>query len=175
MDLEVLWNAKFLLLVLKEENNRPDFNFPAGFEDSILGDNLSSRTGDPGLITNELAQSTTSLGSSSSSGDAGRQHYSAGEILLLLFSLHNLFIIQQTVKTITRKIIRNSGSYGNLKLFQALKVSARKFVLPFNTLLLQWQIANASLFVECIKSWYKIQGFNCKNTSTVYVIRKIPN
>uniref|UniRef100_A0A8C6JYC5 Uncharacterized protein n=1 Tax=Melopsittacus undulatus TaxID=13146 RepID=A0A8C6JYC5_MELUD len=64
------------------KNNRPDFNFPAGFEDNILGDNLTSRTGVPGLITNELAQSTTSLGSSSSSGDAGRQHYSAGEVLL---------------------------------------------------------------------------------------------
>ncbi|XP_074934780.1 DENN domain-containing protein 4C isoform X3 [Phalacrocorax aristotelis] len=64
----------------EEENSRPDFNFPAGFEDSILADNLSSRTGVPGLITNELAQSTTSLGSSSSSGDAGRQHYSAGEV-----------------------------------------------------------------------------------------------
>ncbi|NWU59562.1 DEN4C protein, partial [Dromas ardeola] len=62
------------------KNNRPDFNFPAGFEDNILGDNLSSRTGVPGLMTNELAQSTTSLGSSSSSGDAGRQHYSAGEV-----------------------------------------------------------------------------------------------
>ncbi|XP_065517219.1 DENN domain-containing protein 4C isoform X4 [Lathamus discolor] len=66
----------------EEENNRPDFNFPAGFEDDILGDNLTSRTGVPGLITNELAQSTTSLGSSSSSGDAGRQHYSAGEVSL---------------------------------------------------------------------------------------------
>uniref|UniRef100_A0A8B9USA6 DENN domain containing 4C n=1 Tax=Anas zonorhyncha TaxID=75864 RepID=A0A8B9USA6_9AVES len=63
----------------EEENSRPDFNFPAGFEDNILGDNLSSRSGVPGLIANELAQSTTSLGSSSSSGDAGRQHYSAGE------------------------------------------------------------------------------------------------
>ncbi|NXU81100.1 DEN4C protein, partial [Oreotrochilus melanogaster] len=62
------------------KNNRPDFNFPAGFEDNILGDNLSSRTGAPGLITNELAQSTTSLGSSSSSGDTGRQNYSAGEV-----------------------------------------------------------------------------------------------
>ncbi|XP_052635078.1 DENN domain-containing protein 4C isoform X5 [Harpia harpyja] len=62
------------------KNNRADFNFPAGFEDNILGDNLSSRTGVPGLITNELAQSTTSLGSSSSSGDAGRQHYSGGEV-----------------------------------------------------------------------------------------------
>uniref|UniRef100_A0A8C0FLX6 DENN domain containing 4C n=1 Tax=Bubo bubo TaxID=30461 RepID=A0A8C0FLX6_BUBBB len=64
----------------EEENNQPDFNFPAGFKDNILGDNLSSRTGVPGLITNDLAQSTTSLGSSSSSGDAGRQHYSAGEV-----------------------------------------------------------------------------------------------
>ncbi|NWY51563.1 DEN4C protein, partial [Chionis minor] len=62
------------------KNNRPDFNFPAGFEYSILADTLSSRTGIPGLITNELAQSTTSLGSSSSSGDAGRQHYSPGEV-----------------------------------------------------------------------------------------------
>ncbi|KAM8984664.1 DENN domain-containing protein 4C isoform 4-T6 [Ara ararauna] len=64
------------------KNDRPDFNFPAGFEDNNLGDNLTSRTGVPGLITNELAQSTTSLGSSSSSGDAGRQHYSAGEVSL---------------------------------------------------------------------------------------------
>ncbi|XP_057276170.1 DENN domain-containing protein 4C isoform X3 [Pezoporus wallicus] len=64
------------------KNNRLDFNFPAGFEDNILGDNLTSRTGVPGLITNELAQSTTSLGSSSSSGDAGRQHYSAREVSL---------------------------------------------------------------------------------------------
>ncbi|XP_030326509.1 DENN domain-containing protein 4C isoform X7 [Strigops habroptila] len=66
----------------EEENNRPEFNFPAGFEDNILGDNLSSRTGVPGLVTNELAQSTTSLGSSSSSGDAGRQRYSAGDVSL---------------------------------------------------------------------------------------------
>ncbi|KAM6304162.1 DENN domain-containing protein 4C isoform 1-T1 [Podargus strigoides] len=62
------------------KHDRPDFNFPAGFEDNILGDDLSSRTGVPGLMTNELAQSTTSLGSSSSSGDVGRQHYSAGEV-----------------------------------------------------------------------------------------------
>ncbi|XP_026722178.1 DENN domain-containing protein 4C isoform X3 [Athene cunicularia] len=79
MDLEILKNANFLL-VLKEENSQPDFNFPAGFKDNILGDNLSSRTAVPGLITNDLAQSTTSLGSSNSSGDAGRQHYSAGEV-----------------------------------------------------------------------------------------------
>ncbi|NXE60365.1 DEN4C protein, partial [Calcarius ornatus] len=64
----------------EEESHRPDYNFPVGFEDSILGDNLSSRTGVSGLLTNELAQSTTSLGSSSSGGDVGRQHYSAGEV-----------------------------------------------------------------------------------------------
>ncbi|XP_027490253.1 DENN domain-containing protein 4C isoform X1 [Corapipo altera] len=64
----------------EDESNQPDYNFPVGFEDNILGDNLSSRIGAPGLITNELGQSTTSLGSSSSSGDAGRQHYSAGEV-----------------------------------------------------------------------------------------------
>uniref|UniRef100_A0A8V0YNP7 DENN domain containing 4C n=1 Tax=Gallus gallus TaxID=9031 RepID=A0A8V0YNP7_CHICK len=62
------------------KNSQGDFNFPAGFEDSILGDNLSSRTGIPGLIADELAQSTTSLGSSNSSGEAGRQHYNAGEV-----------------------------------------------------------------------------------------------
>ncbi|XP_053910491.1 DENN domain-containing protein 4C isoform X2 [Cuculus canorus] len=62
------------------KNNRLDFHFPTGFEDNILGDTMSSRTGVPGLITNELAQSTTSLGSSSSSGDTGRQHYNAGEV-----------------------------------------------------------------------------------------------
>ncbi|XP_050185171.1 DENN domain-containing protein 4C isoform X5 [Myiozetetes cayanensis] len=64
----------------EDESNQPDYNFPVGFEDNMLGDNLSSRIGAPGLITNELGQSTTSLGSSSSSGDAGRQHYSAGEV-----------------------------------------------------------------------------------------------
>ncbi|NXF10321.1 DEN4C protein, partial [Smithornis capensis] len=64
----------------EEESNQPDYNFPVGFEDNILGDNLSPKTGVPGLITNELGQSTTSLGSSNSSGDTGRQHYSAGEV-----------------------------------------------------------------------------------------------
>uniref|UniRef100_A0A8C0UPW0 DENN domain containing 4C n=1 Tax=Cyanistes caeruleus TaxID=156563 RepID=A0A8C0UPW0_CYACU len=64
----------------EEESHRPDFNFPVGFEDNILGDNLSSRIGVSGLLKNELAQSTTSLGSSSSGGDVGRQHYSAGEV-----------------------------------------------------------------------------------------------
>lgn len=69
------------LLSLKEESHQPDCNFPVGFEDIILGDHLSPRTGVPGLLTNELAQSTTSLGSSSSGGDVGRQHYSAGEMI----------------------------------------------------------------------------------------------
>ncbi|NXC62536.1 DEN4C protein, partial [Aleadryas rufinucha] len=64
----------------EEESHRPDCNFPVGFEDNILGDNVLSRTGAPGLLTNELAQSTTSLGSSSSGGDVGRQHYSAGDV-----------------------------------------------------------------------------------------------
>ncbi|XP_054253958.1 DENN domain-containing protein 4C isoform X8 [Indicator indicator] len=62
------------------QGNRPDFNFPAGFEENILGDHLSSRAGVSGLITNELAESTTSLVSSSSSGDAGRQPSIAGEL-----------------------------------------------------------------------------------------------
>ncbi|NWR47408.1 DEN4C protein, partial [Regulus satrapa] len=64
----------------EEESYQTDCNFPVGFEDNILGDNLSSRTGVLGLLKNELAQSTTSLGSSSSGGDVGRQHYSAGEV-----------------------------------------------------------------------------------------------
>lgn len=75
------------LLALKEESHQPDYNFPVGLEDNILGDNLSSRTGLPGLLTNELAQSTTSLGSSSSGGDVGRQHYSAGEMIWVFFPL----------------------------------------------------------------------------------------
>ncbi|XP_075787613.1 DENN domain-containing protein 4C isoform X3 [Pelodiscus sinensis] len=65
-----------------EETHQPDFTFPAGFEDHIIGDNLSPKPGIPGLITSELTQSTTSLGSSnSSSGDVGKQHYTAGEVL----------------------------------------------------------------------------------------------
>ncbi|NXD14418.1 DEN4C protein, partial [Nothocercus nigrocapillus] len=63
------------------KNTRQDFTFPVGFEDSLLGESQSSRAGVPGLIASELAQSTTSLGSSSSSGDVGRQHYTAGEVL----------------------------------------------------------------------------------------------
>ncbi|XP_053154407.1 DENN domain-containing protein 4C isoform X2 [Hemicordylus capensis] len=61
------------------KSSRPDFTFPAGFEDHILGVNQSQKIGTAGLVTNELAQSTTSLGSSSSSGDTGR-HYQTGEV-----------------------------------------------------------------------------------------------
>ncbi|ETE61177.1 DENN domain-containing protein 4C, partial [Ophiophagus hannah] len=50
----------------EEETSRPDFTFPAGFEDHILGVCQSPKIGIPGLATSELAQSTTSLGSSNS-------------------------------------------------------------------------------------------------------------
>ncbi|XP_060093217.1 DENN domain-containing protein 4C isoform X5 [Heteronotia binoei] len=63
----------------EDEGSRPDFTFPAGFEDQMLGVNQSQKPGIAGLTTSELAQSTTSLGSSSSSGDAGKQHYPTGE------------------------------------------------------------------------------------------------
>ncbi|XP_044283879.1 DENN domain-containing protein 4C isoform X2 [Varanus komodoensis] len=64
----------------EEESSRPDFTFPAGFEDHILGVSQAQKTRTPGLTTSELAQSTTSLGSSSSSGDAGKQHYQTGDV-----------------------------------------------------------------------------------------------
>uniref|UniRef100_A0A8C5RW26 DENN domain-containing protein 4C n=1 Tax=Laticauda laticaudata TaxID=8630 RepID=A0A8C5RW26_LATLA len=63
----------------EEETSRPDFTFPAGFEDHILGVCQSPKIGIPGLATSELAQSTTSLGSSNSSGDLGKPHYPTGE------------------------------------------------------------------------------------------------
>ncbi|XP_074809552.1 DENN domain-containing protein 4C [Natator depressus] len=62
------------------KTHRPDFTFPAGFEDRILGDSLLPKPGIPGLVTSELTQSTTSLGSSTSSGDVGKQHYTTGEV-----------------------------------------------------------------------------------------------
>ncbi|XP_042309332.1 DENN domain-containing protein 4C isoform X2 [Sceloporus undulatus] len=65
----------------EEENSQPDFTFPAGFEDQILGVCQSPKTGITGLAASELAQSTTSLGSSSSSGDTGKPHYQTGEVL----------------------------------------------------------------------------------------------
>ncbi|KAM6468268.1 DENN domain-containing protein 4C isoform 3-T4 [Liasis olivaceus] len=63
----------------EEETSQPDFTFPAGFEDHILGVCQSPKIGITGLAASELAQSTTSLGSSNSSGDIGKPHYPAGE------------------------------------------------------------------------------------------------
>ncbi|XP_060618414.2 DENN domain-containing protein 4C isoform X1 [Anolis sagrei] len=64
----------------EEENSPSDFTFPAGFEDQILGVCQSPKVGITGLAASELAQSTTSLGSSSSSGDTGKPHYQTGEV-----------------------------------------------------------------------------------------------
>ncbi|XP_072815445.1 DENN domain-containing protein 4C isoform X2 [Vicugna pacos] len=63
----------------EEETNR-DYSFPAGLEDHLLGENISPNTSISGLVPSELTQSNTSLGSSSSSGDAGKLHYSPGEL-----------------------------------------------------------------------------------------------
>ncbi|XP_008582987.1 PREDICTED: DENN domain-containing protein 4C [Galeopterus variegatus] len=63
----------------EEETNR-DYSFPAGLEDHILGENVSPNTSISGLVPSELTQSNTSLGSSSSSGDVGKLHYSSGEV-----------------------------------------------------------------------------------------------
>ncbi|KAK9408128.1 DENN domain-containing protein 4C [Crotalus adamanteus] len=63
----------------EEETSHPDFTFPASFEDHILGVCQSPKIGIPGLATSELAQSTTSLGSSNSSGDVGKPHCPTGE------------------------------------------------------------------------------------------------
>ncbi|XP_077621206.1 DENN domain-containing protein 4C isoform X2 [Crocuta crocuta] len=62
----------------EEETNR-DYSFPAGLEDHILGENMSPNMSISGLVPSELTQSNTSLGSSSSSGDVGKLHYSTGE------------------------------------------------------------------------------------------------
>lgn len=77
----------FYSFQLKEETNR-DYSFPAGLEDHILEENMSPNTSISGLVPSELTQSNTSLGSSSSSGDIGKSHYSAGmgkDCLLLYF------------------------------------------------------------------------------------------
>ncbi|XP_072453146.1 DENN domain-containing protein 4C isoform X2 [Notamacropus eugenii] len=63
-----------------EEEPSRDYSFPAGLEDHILGDDLTSKACVPGLVTSELTRSNTSLGSSSSSGDVGKLHYPTGEI-----------------------------------------------------------------------------------------------
>lgn len=61
----------WVLFFLKEETNK-DYSFPAGLEDHILGDNVSSNASISGLVPSELTQSNTSLGSSNSSGDVGK-------------------------------------------------------------------------------------------------------
>ncbi|XP_077004186.1 DENN domain-containing protein 4C isoform X2 [Tamandua tetradactyla] len=63
----------------EEETNR-DYSFPAGLEDHILGENISSNMGISGLVPSELTQSNTSLGSSNSSGDIGKLQYSTDEV-----------------------------------------------------------------------------------------------
>ncbi|XP_075416095.1 DENN domain-containing protein 4C isoform X2 [Tenrec ecaudatus] len=63
-----------------EEEPSRDYSFPAGLEDHILGENILPNTGISGLVSSELTQSNTSLGSSSSSGDVGKLHYPAGEV-----------------------------------------------------------------------------------------------
>uniref|UniRef100_A0A286XXU2 DENN domain containing 4C n=1 Tax=Cavia porcellus TaxID=10141 RepID=A0A286XXU2_CAVPO len=63
-----------------EEETSRDYSFPAGLEDHILGENVSSNPSVSGLVSSELTQSTTSLGSSSSSGDVGKLQYSPNEI-----------------------------------------------------------------------------------------------
>jgi hypothetical protein len=70
-------HVRFYSFQLKEETSR-DYNFPAGLEDHILGENVSSNTSISGLVPSELTQSSTSLGSSSSSGDVGKLHHSTG-------------------------------------------------------------------------------------------------
>ncbi|KAM5298832.1 DENN domain-containing protein 4C isoform 2-T2 [Ctenodactylus gundi] len=64
-----------------EETNR-DYSFPAGLEDHILGENVSPNSSISGLVSSELTQSNTSIGSSNSSGDAGKLHYTTGEVPL---------------------------------------------------------------------------------------------
>ncbi|XP_010629215.1 DENN domain-containing protein 4C isoform X2 [Fukomys damarensis] len=63
-----------------EEEMIKDYSFPAGLEDHILGENVSPNTSISGLVASELTQSNTSLGSSSSSGDAGKPHYPTSEV-----------------------------------------------------------------------------------------------
>ncbi|XP_036290039.1 DENN domain-containing protein 4C isoform X6 [Pipistrellus kuhlii] len=65
-----------------EEETSKDYSFPAGLEDHVLEENMSPNTSISALIPSELTQSNTSLGSSNSSGDIGKPHYSAGELLL---------------------------------------------------------------------------------------------
>lgn len=64
-----------------EEEPNKDYSFPAGLEDHhILGESLSPSTSISGLVPSELTQSSTSLGSSSSSGDVGKSQCPTGEV-----------------------------------------------------------------------------------------------
>ncbi|EDL76018.1 rCG23015, isoform CRA_a [Rattus norvegicus] len=64
-----------------EEEPNKDYSFPAGLEDHhILGESLSPTTSISGLVPSELTQSSTSLGSSSSSGDVGKSQCPTGEV-----------------------------------------------------------------------------------------------
>ncbi|XP_042638432.1 DENN domain-containing protein 4C [Orycteropus afer afer] len=63
-----------------EEETSRDYSFPAGLEDHILGENISPNMSISGLVSSELTQSNTSLGSSNSSGDVGKLHCSTGEV-----------------------------------------------------------------------------------------------
>ncbi|XP_003514613.2 DENN domain-containing protein 4C isoform X2 [Cricetulus griseus] len=63
-----------------EEETNKDYSFPAGLEDHILGDNVSSNASISGLVPSELTQSNTSLGSSNSSGDVGKLQCPTGEV-----------------------------------------------------------------------------------------------
>ncbi|XP_036033444.1 DENN domain-containing protein 4C isoform X3 [Onychomys torridus] len=63
-----------------EEETNKDYSFPAGLEDHLLGENVLPNASVSGLVPSELTQSSTSLGSSSSSGDVGKLQCPAGEV-----------------------------------------------------------------------------------------------
>ncbi|XP_006881342.1 PREDICTED: DENN domain-containing protein 4C [Elephantulus edwardii] len=72
-----VWEAVTSVYSYSDDEEEPsrDYSFPAGLEDHILGEP------NVGMGSSELTQSTTSLGSSSSSGDVGKLHYSTGDVL----------------------------------------------------------------------------------------------
>ncbi|XP_006976037.1 DENN domain-containing protein 4C isoform X2 [Peromyscus maniculatus bairdii] len=63
-----------------EEETNKDYSFPAGLEDHLLGENVLPNASVSGLVPSELTRSNTSLGSSSSSGDAGKLQCPTGEV-----------------------------------------------------------------------------------------------
>ncbi|XP_059110493.1 DENN domain-containing protein 4C [Peromyscus eremicus] len=63
-----------------EEETNKDYSFPAGLEDHLLGENVLPNASISGLVPSELTRSNTSLGSSSSSGDAGKLQCPTGEV-----------------------------------------------------------------------------------------------